>query len=156
MGWFWLIVIIVAIIVLKKTLKKAMSDDVVEIKHVKPNKRKTVRDPLSEYPSPLPLKKLKTIDIGNKTFYIAWSGSLPETTFSVNRKEKVTITPTHILVKGLHPYIAQIKDGEQVIYSKKSISSQIKTVGKGAKPFYDWLRTFHDFPYNFEHMYPER
>lgn len=110
----------------------------------------------SEQVTPIPYDDREKLFINNERYYVVWSGKSPEATFSVNRKEKVTMAPTHILMKNEKIHVAEIKGDDIKIIPTLDISSQIQVRGHNRRSFWEWMRIINpNFPWNFYRAYPE-
>lgn len=94
--------------------------------------------------APMPWEKRKIYtDADGRNFFIGWQGSGPETEFSLNRKSRVKIIPTKLMIgfDGKR-YIAgtEISGEAEQIYCKDDISSQIKSKGRSADTFWFWAK----------------
>ncbi|WP_158144866.1 hypothetical protein [Vibrio metschnikovii] len=106
--------------------------------------------------SPIPFDDREILIINDERYYVAWAGLAPEATFSVNRKEKITIIPTHVLVKNMAIHVAEINEQNVKIIPTREISSQIQVKGYNRRSFWEWMRIINpEFPWNFHTAYPE-
>ena len=91
-------------------------------------------------PMPWEKRQIYTSADGRK-FFIGWQGTGPETEFSLNRKSRVKIIPTKLMVgfDGKR-YIAgtELPGEAEQKYCKDDISSQIKSKGHSADDFWFW------------------
>ncbi|MBY8176066.1 hypothetical protein KW520_11510 [Vibrio fluvialis] len=110
----------------------------------------------NEQVSPIPFDDREKLFVNDERYYVVWSGKSPEATFSVNRKDKVTMTPTHVLMKDEKVHVAEIKGGDTKIVPTLDISSQIQVKGHNRRSFWEWMRIINpNFPWNFYRAYPE-
>ncbi|MDC0611925.1 hypothetical protein OAP63_14430 [Vibrio sp.] len=106
--------------------------------------------------SPIPYDDREKLTINNERYYVVWKGTSPESTFSVNRKEKITMTPNHVLVKDMAIFVADINEDNTKIIPTLSISSQIQVKGHNRRSFWEWMRIINpNFPWSFHRAYPE-
>lgn len=94
--------------------------------------------------APMPWEKRKIYtDADGRNFFIGWQGTGPETEFSLNRKSRVKIIPTKLMIgfDGKR-YIAgtELPTEVEQIYCKDDISSQIKSKGHSADTFWFWAK----------------
>nr|WP_075518872.1 hypothetical protein [Moritella viscosa]SHO06904.1 Putative uncharacterized protein [Moritella viscosa] len=104
---------------------------------------------------PIPADDRKRITLNNEDYYIAWSGQLPETSFTVNRN-RITISPTHILVKQSATYLADTNnDDETIIIKTKDISTMLATIGHKKFDIWDWFINVPGVPDDVRKQYPD-
>ncbi|CAH8242435.1 hypothetical protein VAEKB19_6710002 [Vibrio aestuarianus] len=119
----------------------------------------TCSDDIDEYektPPPIPFDDREILSIHGERYYVVWYGTSPEATFSVNRKEKITISPTHVLMKDEKIHVAEIKGDDIKVIPTLEISSQIQVRGHNRRSFWEWIRIINpNFPWNFHRSYPE-
>ncbi|MEW2682035.1 hypothetical protein AB1K40_09750 [Vibrio cholerae] len=106
--------------------------------------------------SPIPFDERKIMLIDGQRYYVAWVGTSPEATFSVNRKEKVTMSPNHILIRNDAIHVAEINGDDIKVIPTLEISSQIQVKGHNRRSFWEWMRIINpNFSWNFHRAYPE-
>ncbi|WP_019934009.1 hypothetical protein [Oceanimonas smirnovii] len=91
-------------------------------------------------PMPWEQRQIYTSDDG-RNFFIGWQGRGPETEFSLNRKSRVTIIPTKLMIGfdgKRYIYGLELPNEVEKIYCKDDISSQLKSKGYAADTFWPW------------------
>lgn len=106
--------------------------------------------------TPIPFDDREKLLVNGERYYVVWSGKSPEATFSVSRKDKVTMALTHLLIKDEKIHVADIKDGDTLVIPTFDISSQIQ-VKDNRRSFWEWMRIINlNFPWNFYRIYPQQ
>ncbi|EKO3378399.1 hypothetical protein ONZ70_003608 [Vibrio fluvialis] len=142
----------------KKTTSESALNTNVTVKMTTSSSRHVRDDGLeeNEQVSPIPFDDREKLFVSDERYYVVWSGKSPEATFSVNRKDKVTMTPTHVLMKDEKIHVAEIKGDDTKIIPTLDISSQIQVKGHNRRSFWEWMRIINpNFPWNFYRAYPE-
>ncbi|MDE5178236.1 hypothetical protein [Vibrio fluvialis] len=142
----------------KKTTAESTPNTNFTVKMTTSSSRHACDDDLeeNEQVSPIPFDDREKLFVNDERYYVVWSGKSPEATFSVNRKDKVTMTPTHVLMKDEKIHVAEIKESDIQIICTKEISSQVQVKGHNRRSVMEWIRIINpNFPWNFHHAYPE-
>ncbi|MGY2573187.1 hypothetical protein [Vibrio sp. C8] len=142
----------------KKTISESTPNTNFTVKITTSSSRDVLDDELEEREqvTPIPFDDREKLFVNGERYYVVWSGKSPESTFSVNRKDKITMTPTHVLMKDEKIHVAEIKDDDTLVIPTLDISSQIQVKGHNRRSFWEWMRIINpNFPWNFYRAYPE-